>query len=502
MMFKKILIANRGEIAVRVMRTAHEMGIRTVAVFSEADRLAKHVMVADEAVFIGPSPSTESYLNIPRIIQAAKECGAEAIHPGYGFLAENPLFSEAVGQAGLVFIGPPPQALRLLGNKIDSRRLVESLSVPIIPGATFEAPEPKLVAVEAEKIGWPVLIKAAAGGGGKGMRVVHKPAELPLALESAVRESGSAFGDATVYIEKYLPKPRHIEFQIFLDEHGNAVFLGERECSVQRRHQKIIEESPSPIMNPQLRARVGEAALKVARAAGYRNAGTVEFLFSDSQFYFLEVNARLQVEHPVTEFVTGQDLVEWQLRVAAGEPLPKTQKDLTFRGHAIECRIYAEDPAHGFLPSSGRIVALEEPHIPGVRVDSGIYEGCEVPVFYDPILSKVIAFAPTRETAIRKMRTALSQYVLLGVAAPIEILCDILDHPEFAAGRLSTHFLTDHFLDWKPSPPSEGQVAGALLAATRAAAPGAATGDAAPRGQPSPWLTLGSWQIAQGKSGT
>ena len=308
-MINKLLIANRGEIAVRVIRTAREMGIRTVAVFSEADRLAKHVEIADEAVCIGLSPSSESYLNIPRIIASVKECGADAIHPGYGFLSENSSFSEAVSSAGLIFVGPPPEAMRKLGNKIESRQLAESISVPVTPGAIFQTPDPQLVIKAAEKIGWPVLIKAAAGGGGKGMRVVHAPEELPMALDSAIREAGSAFGDSTVYLEKYLPRPRHVEFQIFCDQHGHAVHLGERECSVQRRHQKIIEESPSPALTPELRTRMGEAAVKVVQAAGYVNAGTVEFLLDGSNFYFLEVNARLQVEHPVTESVTGEDLV-------------------------------------------------------------------------------------------------------------------------------------------------------------------------------------------------
>lgn len=496
-MFKKILIANRGEIAVRVMRTARELGIRTVAVYSEVDRDARHVELADEAMFIGPPPPGESYLNISRIIEAAKSTSAEAIHPGYGFLSENPDFSEAVQSAGLVFIGPPPEAMRLLGNKIESRVLAEAHGVPVTPGATFAEPDPQVVTKVAEQVGWPVLIKAAAGGGGKGMRVVHRAADLPLALEGAVREAKSAFGDPTVYLEKYLPRPRHIEFQIFCDHHGNAVHLGERECSVQRRHQKIIEESPSVVMTPELRARMGEAALRVVTAAGYRNAGTVEFLYDRGEFYFLEVNARLQVEHPVTEFRTGEDLVEWQLHIACGEPLPKTQEQITFRGHAIECRVYAEDPANGFLPSSGKILALEEPHIPGVRIDSGIREGVEVSVFYDPILSKVISNADDREGAIRKMREVLDRYVVLGVATPLQILRDILAHDEFVAGNLSTHFIDDYFADWKPQPPAALDLAAALLAASRAASGLAVnTGNGTQPGIASPWQTIGSWQIA------
>jgi len=500
-MFKKILVANRGEIAVRVMRTARELGIRSVAVYSEADVESLHVELADEAVLIGAPAPAASYLNIPRIIEAAKTTGAEAIHPGYGFLSENPDFSEAVEKSGLVFIGPPPNAMRLLGNKIESRVLAESHGVPVTPGATFPEPEPSAVTKVAEKIGWPVLIKAAAGGGGKGMRVVHKAADLPLALEGAIREAKSAFGDPTVYLEKYLPRPRHIEFQIFCDSHGNAVHLGERECSVQRRHQKIIEETPSVVITPELRARMGEAALKIVKAAGYRNAGTVEFLFDRGNFYFLEVNARLQVEHPVTEFRTGEDLVEWQLRIASGEKLPKSQDQIAFRGHALECRIYAEDPRAGFLPSSGKILALDEPHIPGVRIDSGIREGMDISVYYDPILSKVISFSDDRNGAIRKMREALDRYVLLGVSTPIEILRDILSHPEFVAGNLSTHFIDDHFADWKPSAHDGADLAAALLVATRATTGMAAASTNGDRpGIPSPWQSLGSWQIAKQRS--
>ena len=496
-MIRKLLIANRGEIAVRVMRTARELGVRTVAVYSDVDGSARHVELADEAVSIGPPPPTESYLNIPRIVEAALQSGCEAVHPGYGFLSENPRFAEAVQAAGLIFVGPPPKAMWLLGNKIESRALAQKAGVPVTPGATFETPDVKEVLKLAEKIGWPVLIKAAAGGGGKGMRVVHTAADLPLALEGAMREAGSAFGDSTVYLEKYLPRPRHVEFQVFGDAHGHAVHLGERECSIQRRHQKIIEESPSTALTPELRARMGDAAVRVVKAASYVNAGTVEFLLDGDHFYFLEVNARLQVEHPVTEFVTGEDLVEWQLRIASGEPLPKRQEEIRFRGHAIECRIYAEDPANGFLPSSGRILALEEPHLPGVRVDSGIREGSDVSVYYDPILSKVIAHAATREAAIRKMCVALENYVLLGVASPIELLRDVLSHPEFQKGRLSTHFLEDHLPDWKPRALEDPELAAALWVATRAPRLRSPSVEVAGTIAPSPWQVLGHWKIAQ-----
>ena len=496
-MIRKLLIANRGEIAVRVMRTARELGVRTVAVYSDADGSARHVELADEAVSIGPPPPTESYLNIPRIVEAALQSGCEAVHPGYGFLSENPRFAEAVQAAGLIFVGPPPKAMWLLGNKIESRALAQKAGVPVTPGATFETPDVKEVLRLAEEIGWPVLIKAAAGGGGKGMRVVHTAVDLPLALEGAMREAGSAFGDSTVYLEKYLPRPRHVEFQVFGDAHGHAVHLGERECSIQRRHQKIIEESPSTALTPELRARMGDAAVRVVKAAHYVNAGTVEFLLDGDHFYFLEVNARLQVEHPVTEFVTGEDLVEWQLRIASGEPLPKRQEEIRFRGHAIECRIYAEDPANGFLPSSGRILALEEPHLPGVRVDSGIREGSDVSVYYDPILSKVIAHAATREAAIRKMCVALENYVLLGVASPIELLRDVLSHPEFQKGRLSTHFLEDHLPAWKPRALEDPELAAALWVATRAPRLRSPSVEVAGTTTPSPWQVLGHWKIAQ-----
>lgn len=501
MRIRKLLIANRGEIAIRVMRTARELGLRTVAVCSEADKNALHTELADEAVQIGPAPASESYLHIDRIIEAAKATGADAIHPGYGFLSENPEFSQAVMDAGLIFVGPPAKAMRLLGNKIASRELAQKIGIPVIPGATFAVPDVKIVAQHAGKIGYPVLIKAAAGGGGKGMRVVNHAEDLPMALEGAAREAKSAFGDATVYLEKYLARPRHIEFQIFCDSHGNAVHLGERECSIQRRHQKIIEETPSVALTPQLRARMGDAAVKLVKAAGYVNAGTVEMLLADDKFYFLEVNARLQVEHPVTESVTGEDLVAWQLHIASGGTLPRKQEEITFRGHAIECRIYAEDPANHFLPSSGKILILEEPHIPAVRVDSGIRQGSEVSVYYDPILSKVIAFANTRERAIEKMKVALDQYILLGVATPIDLLRDVLDHPQFRSGNLSTHFLDDFLPDWKPRSPEESDLACALFAAAKASpAFSAANGNGAKTGFPSPWRSLGSWRMAGAKS--
>lgn len=495
-MIRSLLVANRGEIAVRVMRSARVLGIRTIAVYSDADRDALHTEIADEAVHIGASPAHESYLNIEKVIAAAREHDADAIHPGYGFLSENPRFSDAVQLAGLIFVGPPASAMKLLGDKISSRDLAVKHDVPVTPGALLPNPSAKATIAEAEKIGYPVLIKAAAGGGGKGMRIVRSSSEIESSLDAARREAQYAFGDDAVYLEKYIDNPRHIEFQVFCDSHGNAVHLGERECSIQRRHQKIIEESPSVALSPALRKRMGEAALTIVKAAGYRNAGTVEFLLDDENFYFLEVNARLQVEHPVTEMVTGEDLVAWQLAVAAGEKLPKSQSEIQFRGHAIECRVYAEDAASGFLPSTGTILKLEEPHAPGVRVDSGIREGFEVPIFYDPILSKVICWADNREHAISRMRDALKHYVLLGVRTPLGFMQDVMAHPEYQAGRISTHFLGTHFADWREQPPTCEALAALIVAASEASRRSVAIDSIGFAKSPSPWSSLGDWRIA------
>jgi acetyl-CoA carboxylase biotin carboxylase subunit len=498
-MFKKLLVANRGEIAVRVLRTAREMGIATVAVYSQADRKSLHVEIADEAVEIGPPAPLESYLNIPRIIEAAKRTGAEAIHPGYGFLAENASFAKACKEAGLIFVGPPADALRRVGDKLEARKLALSVGAPVIPGMTATQPDIALFKKEAQEIGYPVLIKAAAGGGGKGMRVVSSPSELDEGLQGAMREAQNAFGDATVYLEKYIAEPRHIEMQILCDEHGNAVWLGERECSIQRRHQKIIEESPSPVMAPQLRQEMGQTAVKIAKAAGYRNAGTVEFLYEKGKYYFLEVNARLQVEHPVTEFCTGLDLVALQLHIASGEEIPFSQQEVHPRGHAIECRIYAEDPTRNFLPSSGVIAVLEEPQGPGVRCDSGLREGLEVSVHYDPILSKVITYGENRAEAVRRMCRALSEYVIMGVATPISLLLNILEHPAFISGELSTHFLEHHFPNWKPPKASDAVREVAFIAAMLARAETKhGGGPLLSKAQPTPWQTIGPWEIARG----
>jgi len=451
-MFDKILIANRGEIVVRVIATCREMGIKTVAVYSEADRSALHVLEADQAVCLGPSAPAESYLNMGKIIAAAKQTGAQAIHPGYGFLAENPLFVERCQEEAIVFIGPPAQAVRDLGDKTVARRTMINSGVPVIPGMMQAEADPNVLMKEAELIGYPVLIKAAAGGGGKGMRIVNSAGDLREATESASREAKSAFGNGAIYLEKYLHQPRHVEFQILADAHGNVIHLLERECSIQRRHQKIIEETPSTALTPKLRKEMGKAAVAAARASGYVNAGTVEFLVDhDSKFYFLEVNTRLQVEHPITEMITGIDLVRQQIEIAAGNPLKFSQADIVGRGHAIECRIYAEDPMSAFLPSSGKIAFVREPRGPGIRNDSGVYSGYTVPMEYDPILSKLITHAESRQECIGRMRRALKDYVVLGVLTPIPFLMDILSSEAFIKGETYTDFIDTHFADWRPA---------------------------------------------------
>jgi len=451
-MFEKILIANRGEIVVRIIATCREMGIKTVAVFSEADRAALHVREADQAVCLGPSEPAESYLNIDKIMAAAKQTGAQAIHPGYGFLAENPLFAERCHEEKIVFIGPPARAIRDLGDKTVARRTMMNSGVPVIPGMMQAKADPDELMKEAKMIGYPVLMKAAAGGGGKGMRIVHSAGDLREAAESASREARSAFGNGAIYLEKYLRQPRHVEFQVLADAHGNVIHLLERECSIQRRHQKIIEETPSTALTPKLREKMGKAAVAAARASGYVNAGTVEFLVDhDSKFYFLEVNTRLQVEHPITEMITGIDLVRQQIEIAAGNPLKFSQTDIVGRGHAIECRIYAEDPLSDFLPSSGRIAFVREPRGPGIRNDSGVYSGYTVPMEYDPILSKLITHAESRQECIGRMSRALKDYVILGVLTPIPFLMDILSSEAFIRGETYTDFIDTHFADWHPA---------------------------------------------------
>ena len=443
-MFKKLLIANRGEIAVRIIRACRDLNISPVAVYSDADRKALHVSLSDEAYEIGPARSVESYLSMDRIVETARKCGAEAIHPGYGFLAENADFARAVVSAGIVFIGPGADAMDLMGSKISARRVATNASVPVVPGTI----EPIASWTDARDIastfGYPVMLKASAGGGGKGMRLVHSVEELRSSFEGAQSEAAAAFGNSEIYLEKAVERPRHIEIQIFADDHGNVVHMGERECSIQRRHQKVIEESPSPIDDEHLRADMGEAAIRVARAADYVGAGTVEFLVSDTtrEFFFLEMNTRLQVEHPVTELVTGIDIVREQIMVASGKPLSFTQADIRWSGHAIECRIYAEDPDNGFLPSPGRITRIRVPAGPGIRDDGGVVENSEVSIYYDPLISKLAAWGRDRTEAIGRLRRALDEYVIVGIKTTLPFFREIVRDTEFIEGHLDTGFIS------------------------------------------------------------
>lgn len=444
-MFRKILIANRGEIACRVMRTARRLGVSTAAVYSEADAGALHVAMADEAWPIGPAPARESYLSAERIVDAARRAGAEAIHPGYGFLSENAAFAEVCAAAGIVFIGPPVSAIRAMGSKSAAKTLMERAGVPLVPGYHGESQDFSILAAAAERIGYPVLIKASAGGGGKGMRVIERANDLEAAIGSAKREALASFGGDHVLVEKYLTQPRHIEVQVFADTHGNAVSLFERDCSIQRRHQKVIEEAPAPGMDPDQRRRMSEAALAAARAVGYVGAGTVEFIAEDGQFWFMEMNTRLQVEHPVTEMITGLDLVEWQLRVAAGERLPLSQSDIPLNGHAIEARIYAEDPGRDYLPSIGTLIHLRQPaETPEVRVDTGVREGDSITPYYDPMIAKLIVHGPDRDTAARRLETALDDYEIVGVTTNLGLLRAISKSPAFLAADLDTGFIARH----------------------------------------------------------
>ena len=493
---KRVLIANRGEIALRIIRACRELGIETVAVYSDADHGSPHVAAADHARRIGPAAARDSYLNVGAILEAANDAAADAVHPGYGFLSQSAAFARACEQAGLVFVGPPVDALERMGSKIGARRLMTAAGVPVVPGETPSDQTDKALIESVRRVGFPAILKPSAGGGGIGMKVLRTESNLAETIAAARREARASFGDDTLYVERLIERPRHVEIQVLADHHGNVVHLFERECSAQRRHQKTIEESPCPVLTPALRARMGEAAVAAARAAGYRNAGTVEFLLEgegdSAHFYFLEMNTRLQVEHPVTECVTGVDLVQAQLRIAAGSPLGFSQSALGQRGHAIECRVYAEDPAQGFLPQAGAILLYREPQGPGIRVDSGVRAGVEVSVHYDPLLAKLIVWAENREAARRRAVAALREYAVLGIQTNIPFLLRLLEHQAFIDGRLDTGFLDREGAAIAQSipPPPEDVVAAALAAhksvSLKQAAAKADTFD--------PFLTLGGWR--------
>ncbi len=443
---KKILVANRGEIAIRVMKTARKMGIKTVAVFSEADRDAPHVRHADEAVCIGPPPSSESYLNVKKIIEVALSLNVDAIHPGYGFLSENADFAEAVAENNMIFIGPRAKAIRIMGSKLAAKDAVKKYDIPMVPGFDQAITDVAKAKVIANQVGFPILIKASAGGGGKGMRVVQNEAEFESQMDRAISEATAAFGDGSVFIEKYVSSPRHIEIQVVADSHGNIVHLFERECSIQRRHQKVIEEAPSAVLTPDLRKQMGEAAVLVAKSCDYLGAGTVEFLLDENHdFFFLEMNTRLQVEHPVTEMISGVDLVEWQIRIARGEKLPLSQDELHINGHAVELRIYAEDPTNDFLPSVGHLDKYVLPHGDGIRVDNGFEQGMDIPIYYDPMLAKLIAYGKTREEAIERMIGAIENYEVSGVATTLPFGKFVFEHEAFRSGNFDTHFVKKYY---------------------------------------------------------
>ena len=500
----KLLIANRGEIAVRILRACREMDIRTVAVYSEADARALHVQLADEAVCIGPAPARESYLLSQRIIDAALQTNAQAIHPGYGFLSENAAFAQAVTDAGLIFIGPPASAIEAMGDKANARALMQKAGVPVVPGYQGDDQTDPTLTAEAAQIGYPILVKAAAGGGGKGMRIAQSPAELPDALAAARREAAHAFGDDRLILEKYLAEARHVEIQILADQHGNTIHLNERECSVQRRHQKIIEETPSPLLDEALRAEMGAAAIAAAQAvkaagSSYTNAGTIEFIVDPHtrQYYFLEMNTRLQVEHPITELTTGLDLVQWQIRIAAGETLPHSppatrHPPLPPLGHALEVRLYAEDPASGFLPATGPLLQFVPPTGPGVRVDTGFQTGDLLTTHYDPLIAKIIVHAEDRPAAIRKMQTALRGTVLLGLTTNLEFLQTVLARPIFQAGEATTRFIETHFPNWQPDPELPLEI---LIAAALANNPSPVSRLQSPDQPYSPWTALTNFRL-------
>jgi 3-methylcrotonyl-CoA carboxylase alpha subunit len=497
--FEKLLIANRGEIACRVVRTAQRLGIRTVAVYSEADAGALHVVRADEAYPIGPAPARESYLRIDRLIEAARRSGADAVHPGYGFLSENAEFAEACAEAGIVFVGPPAAAIRAMGSKSAAKALMEKAGVPLVPGYHGAAQDEARLLAEARRIGFPVLIKASAGGGGKGMRVVEREDGFGAALASAKREAAASFGDDRVLVEKYLTRPRHIEMQVMADRHGQVLHLFERDCSLQRRHQKVVEEAPAPGMTPERRRTMGEAAVAAAKAVGYEGAGTIEFIVEDERFYFMEMNTRLQVEHPVTEMISGLDLVEWQLRVAAGEKLPWRQESLSPRGHAIEARLYAEDPARDFLPATGRLLRLQAPREDGVhvRVDTGVREGDEVGIHYDPMIAKLIVWDETRAAALRRLRGALAAYELAGLPTNLAFLVRVATHPDFAAGAIDTGFIARHREALVPAlVPAPDEIVAAAALSLLVEQGEAARAAATVSGDPwSPWHRRNGWRL-------
>jgi 3-methylcrotonyl-CoA carboxylase alpha subunit len=493
----KILIANRGEIAVRILRACREMGIRTVAVYSEADTRALHVQLADEAVCIGPAPARESYLLSQRIIDSAIQTGAQAIHPGYGFLSENAAFAQAITDAGLTFIGPPASAIKAMGDKANARALMQKAGVPVVPGYQGDDQTDATLTAEATRIGYPILVKAAAGGGGKGMRIAHIPADLPEALAAARREALHAFNDDRLILEKYLAEARHVEIQILADQHGNTIHLNERECSVQRRHQKIIEETPSPLLDETLRAEMGAAAIAAAQTVGYTNAGTIEFIVDPHTraYYFLEMNTRLQVEHPITEFITGLDLVQWQIKIASGEPLRPSliTNHPSPIGHALEVRLYAEDPASGFLPASGPLLAFIPPTGPGVRVDTGFQTGDTLTTHYDPLIAKIIVHAEDRPAALRKMQTALRDTVLLGLTTNLEFLQTVLAHPIFQSGAATTRFIETHLPNWQPDPELPLEV---LIAAALASHQSSVSSVQSSVGEPyAPWTALTNFRL-------
>jgi acetyl-CoA carboxylase biotin carboxylase subunit len=496
-MIRRLLIANRGEIAVRIIRACRELGIESVAVYSDADRHALHTLTADRAEHIGPSAAPDSYLNVAAVLDAARRAGADAIHPGYGFLSERASFVRACTDGGFIFVGPPAEAMERMGSKIAARRLMHSAQVPVVPGETPASQTDEGIVAAVENIGFPALIKPSVGGGGIGMKTVRESSGVLDAIQRARREAEAAFGDGTLYVERLVERPRHVEFQVFADTHGNVIHLFERECSLQRRHQKMLEESPSPALTGALRQRMGDAAVAAARAAGYVNAGTIEFLLEgsgdDARFFFLEMNTRLQVEHPVTELVTGRDLVRAQLLVASGERLPWNQDSLSTRGHAIECRIYAEDPTQGFLPQAGTLLMYREPQGPGIRIDAGVVEGTEISVFYDPMMAKLIVHAETREAAIARTHAALREFIVLGIHTNIAFLQAIVQHPIFKAGDVDTGFL-DREAEALNTPlasrdfPAAGFAAAAvhmLHGASLAVADGAAVAD--------PFVTLRDW---------